>query len=449
MSTPAVPKQQFSHKRAVRAGMASFVGTTIEFYDFYVYATAAAIVFGPLFFPGADPVLGVLYSFGTYAVGFFFRPLGAVLFGHIGDQHGRRVSLVMTLVLMGVATTAVGLLPTYETAGTAAPVFLIILRALQGLAVGGEWGGAVLMSTENAPEKFKGFYGAFPQLGNPMGALLASLAFAALTINGTEFMLNGGWRIPFLLSAVLIAVGFWVRYRVEETVVFQQEVTVDAGSKRELPLKTAVRHNWRPMLLGMGLIPISTGGYYLVTTFATSYATEPAFGVGLSENLMLNILSVAALGELISTLFIGLLADRIGRKKTMFASLVLTSVLVMPLFLTMSSDNAVLMFILFTVFRIAMNGTWAPIASIMSQMFEPESRQTSLSVSYGVGNAVWAGLSPITATALYSWTGTIWSVIFLYIGMAVLSFVCLVLSPQIRDNVFDTDEEEPAVKTAR
>jgi MFS family permease len=186
MSIPAVKKQKFSHKRAVRAGCASFVGTTIEFYDFYVYATAAAIVFGPLFFPEADPIMGILLSFGTYAVGFLFRPLGAIVFGHIGDRRGRRVSLMMTLILMGAATTLVGLLPTYESVGPFAAVLLIVLRALQGLAVGGEWGGAVLMSTENAPEKLKGFYGSFPQLGNPMGALLASLIFSLLTINGSE-----------------------------------------------------------------------------------------------------------------------------------------------------------------------------------------------------------------------------------------------------------------------
>ncbi|MCT1856110.1 MFS transporter [Micrococcus luteus] len=447
MSTSPNPRQQFTHKKAVRAGMASFMGTTIEFYDFYVYATAAAIVFGPLFFPDADPILGVLYSFATYAVGFFFRPLGAVLFGHIGDRHGRRVSLVLTLVLMGVATTLVGLLPTYETAGALAPVLLIILRAMQGLAVGGEWGGAVLMSTESAPEKFKGFYGAFPQLGNPMGALLASLIFSALTVNGNEFLLNGGWRIPFLLSVVLIGIGFWVRYRVEETPVFQEEAAVDPAAHRELPLKLAIRRNWKAMLLGMGLIPVSTGGYYIVTTFATSYGTEPAFGIGISEHLMLNILSVAALGELVSTLFIGVMADRIGRKKTMGAALVLTSVLVMPMFLSMSPENPLLMFVLFTAFRIAMNGTWAPLASIMSQMFDAESRQSALSVSYGLGNAIWAGLSPVVATALFAATGTIWSVILLYMGMATLSMVCLVLAPQIRDNVFDVDHETPAAAT--
>ena len=437
-------RQTFSHRRALRAGSASFVGTSIEFYDFYIFATAAAIVFGPLFFPEADPILGVLFSFATYAVGFLFRPIGGIIFGHVGDKYGRRRSLIITLLLMGGATVAVGLLPTYETAGALAPVLLVILRAAQGIAVGGEWGGAVLMATENAPEKFKGFYGAFPQMGNPMGALLASGIFALLTINGTEFLLNGGWRIPFLLSVVLIGVAFWVRFRVEETPVFQQDIAdaSDNPLNHELPLKVALRQNWKAILLGMGLIPVSTGGYYLVTTFATSYATEPAFGVNMDANLFLNILSIAALAELISSLFIGLVADRIGRKRTMFIALVSTSLLIAPMFLTMDPSNALLMVILFAVFRVLMNGTWVPMASIMSQMFNAEARQTSLSFSYNLGNAIFAGFSPVVATALFNWTGNIWSVIVLYIAFAVLSMICLSLAPQIRDHVFDSDDEE-------
>ncbi|HIW98817.1 MAG TPA: MHS family MFS transporter [Candidatus Nesterenkonia stercoripullorum] len=441
---PSSPsRQKFSHRRALRAGSASFVGTSIEFYDFYIFATAAALVFGPLFFPGSDPILGVLFSFATYAVGFFFRPLGAIIFGHVGDKYGRRRSLVWTLVLMGTATVAVGLLPTYETAGVLAPVLLVIVRAAQGLAVGGEWGGAVLMSTENAPEKLKGFYGAFPQMGNPMGALMASGIFALLTMNGTDFLLDGGWRIPFLLSIVLIGVGFWIRYRVEETAVFEQDVAASAADSgpAEMPLKSALKRNWKAILLGMGLVPVSTGGYYIVTTFATSYGTEPAFGVNLDENLVLNILTVAALAELLSTLFIGMLADRIGRKRTMFAALVLTSLLVAPLFLSMHPDNVVMMFVVFALFRILMNGTWAPIASILSQMFDVEARQTSLSVSYNVGNAIFAGLAPVTATALFNWTGTVWSVVGLYVAMAVMSMMCLVLAPQIRDSAFDVDDD--------
>lgn len=444
MSNASSPqRQQFSHKRALRAGFASFAGTSIEFYDFYVFATAAAIVFGPLFFPESDPILGVLFSFATYAVGFLFRPLGGIIFGHVGDKYGRRKSLVITLLLMGGATVAVGLLPTYETVGVWAPILLVILRAAQGIAVGGEWGGAVLMATENAPEKLKGFYGAFPQMGNPMGALMASGIFAVLTINGTEFLLSGGWRIPFLLSIVLIGVGFWVRFRVEETPVFEQDVAAlnQERSVSELPLKASLKRNWKAILLGMGLIPISTGGYYLVSTFATSYGTEPAFGVGIDANLMLNILTVAALAELISSLFIGLIADRLGRKQTMFLALLLTSILIAPMFLTMHPDNAIIMFVLFAVFRMLMNGTWVPMASIMSQMFDAEARQTSLSFSYNFGNAIFAGFAPVTATALFNWTGSIWSVIVLYISLAIMSMICLSFVPQLRDNVFESDDQ--------
>lgn len=430
--------QEFSHRRALRAGVASFVGTAIEFYDFYVFATAAALIFGPLFFPDIEPGLAVLASFATYATGFLVRPLGGILFGHIGDRLGRQRSLVLTLLLMGVATTLVGVLPTYETIGFMAPVLLVFLRLMQGLAVGGEWGGAVLMSVENAPERFKGFYGAFPQLGNPMGALMATGIFSLLTLGGTDFLMEWGWRIPFLLSAVLIAVGFWVRNRIEETPVFERELKrrkAEPEVKKELPLKVALRNNWRTILIGIGLIPISTGGYYIVTTFATAYATgDPLF---FDETLILNILTVAAFCELVSTLFIGMAADKFGRKKTMAIGLIGTSVLVIPMFLTMSTGPIWLMFVLFALVRVVMNATWAPLASIMSQMFDVESRQTSLSLSYSTGNAIWAGLSPLVATSLFLATGTIWSVIFLFIGLAVLSLISLAFTPQIKDYVFD------------
>ena len=259
-----------THSRARRAGFAAFVGTTIEWYDVYVYATAAALVFGPLFFPSDDPLAETAAAFATFAIAFLVRPFGGILFGHIGDKLGRRVSLVITLLLMGVATVLVGCLPTYETIGIMAPILLILLRALQGLAVGGEWGGAVLMSVEHAPEKSKTFYGGFTQLGNPAGALLASGIFAIMSRFGDDFIINGGWRIPFLLSIVLIGVGLWVRYRVEESPVFEQKIE---GRQQSMPLAFALRNNWKPILLGIGLLPISTGGYYLATTFATAYAT--------------------------------------------------------------------------------------------------------------------------------------------------------------------------------
>ncbi|MEN0024603.1 MAG: MFS transporter, partial [Microbacterium sp.] len=213
-----------THSKARRAGIAAFVGTTIEWYDFYVYATAAALVFGPLFFPSGDRLAETAAAFATFAVAFLVRPLGGIIFGHIGDKLGRRVSLVITLLLMGVATVLVGCLPTYENIGILAPILLILLRAIQGLAVGGEWGGAVLMSVEHAPEKSKTFYGGFTQLGNPAGALLASGIFAIMSRGGEDFIIDGGWRIPFLLSIVLVGVGLWVRYRVEESPVFEKKI---------------------------------------------------------------------------------------------------------------------------------------------------------------------------------------------------------------------------------
>lgn len=434
--------KEFSHRRALRAGFASFVGTSIEFYDFYVYATAAALYFGPLFFPEVDPALGILASFATYATGFLVRPLGGILFGHIGDRLGRRLSLVLTLLLMGVATVLVGVLPTFAAIGFAAPILLVLMRVAQGLAVGGEWGGAVLMATENAPERFKGFYGSFPQLGNPMGALLATGVFALLTLGGEEFMMDWGWRIPFLLSAVLIAVGFWVRYAVEETPVFEAELEKREEQqivKRELPLKAALRKNWRAILIGMGLIPISTGGYYIVTTFATAYSTGDP--INLNETLILNVLSVAAFFELVSTLFIGMLADRMGRKRVMQIGLITTAVLIVPMFLTIGHAPEWLLFVLFALVRVAMNATWAPLAAIMSQLFDPDARQTSVSISYSTGNAIWAGFSPLIATALFLWTGTVWSVIVFFIALTVISIVCLAIAPQRRDHVFDPHTE--------
>ncbi len=446
MNTHSSGLQTFSHRRAIRAGSASFVGTMIEFYDFYIFATAAALVFNTVFFPEIDPIAGVLASFATYAIGFAFRPLGSVIFGHIGDRFGRRVSLVLTLLTMGVATTLVGVLPSYATAGLLAPILLLILRLFQGIAVGGEWGGAVTIAVENAPNRFKGFYGAFPQAGNPAGALLSSGIFGLLAINGSDFLQNGGWRIPFLLSAVLIGVGFWVRYRVEESPAFEKENA--EAAKDEWPLRTAVVKNWKYLLLGAGLIPISTGGYYIVTTFATAYGTEPSFGVGIAENELLTVLTIASFFEFVSTLLIGALADRIGRKTTMLAGLVLSAIFVVPMFLTMSPDNFMLMIVLFTIVRVLMNGTWAPLASILAQIFHPKARQTSISVSYSVGNAIWAGLAPVTATALYTATGTIWGPLGLYFGLTLISIICVILAPQRRDAVFEQDVSQSTATDA-
>jgi MFS family permease len=424
---------QFSHQRARKAGFAAFVGTTIEWYDFYIYATAAALVFGELFFPEGNRLVGVAAAFGAYAVGFFVRPLGGVIFGHLGDRIGRRPTLVLTLVLMGLSTMLVGFLPTYAAIGVAAPILLVLLRVLQGLAVGGEWGGAVLMAVEHAPEKYKTFYGGFAQLGNPAGALGATAVFALISAQGDDFMENGGWRIPFLLSVLLIAVGFWIRYRVEESPVFQQQIE-GHQEKQRLPLAFALRNNWKPILLGIGLLPVSTGGYAIATTFATAYGTDP--GVDVSETLILSALSVASFIELLATLPTAWLGDRWGRKRVMFGGLVGSALVIAPVFLALEAHSELMIYVFFVLVRLTMTATYAPVATILAQMFVPEARYTSLSIAYGTGAAIWAGLSPVTATFLFAATGTVWSVIAFYIALTIISMVCLVLAPQ--------HKEEPA-----
>lgn len=414
--------------RARRAGLAAFVGTTIEWYDFYVYATAAALVFGPLFFPSGDRLTETASAFATFAVAFLVRPIGAIIFGHVGDKWGRRVSLVITLLLMGIATVLVGCLPTYETAGALAPVLLILLRTLQGLAVGGEWGGAVLMSVEHAPEKSKTFYGGFTQLGNPAGALLASGIFAILSRVGEGYIQNGGWRIPFLVSVVLVGVGLWVRYRVEESPVFEEKVE---GRKQSTPLLYALRVNWLPILLGIGILPISTGGYYLATTFATAYGTSSS--VGLSEQFILDAMTVASFVEFLVTLPVAWLGDKWGRKTIMYIGLITSVLAFTPFLLLMPGRVEPLIFLLASLVRVAMSATYAPIAAILAQMFRPQARYTSVSLSYGVGAAIWAGFSPWFATQLIAITDNIWSVIIMFTGMAILAGVCTRFAPQHSD----------------
>lgn len=417
-----------THSRARRAGFAAFVGTTIEWYDFYVYATAAALVFGPLFFPSDDPLAETAAAFATFAIAFLVRPFGGILFGHIGDKLGRRVSLVITLLLMGIATVLVGCLPTYETIGIMAPILLILLRALQGLAVGGEWGGAVLMSVEHAPEKSKTFYGGFTQLGNPAGALLASGIFAIMSRFGEDFIINGGWRIPFLLSIVLIGVGLWVRYRVEESPVFEQKIE---GRQQSMPLAFALRNNWKPILLGIGLLPISTGGYYLATTFATAYATGAP--ISISEQVILDAMTLASFIEFVVTLPVAWLGDKWGRKNVMYIGLVTSVLTFTPFMLLLPGRIEPLIFLFASLVRIAMSATYAPIAAILAQMFRPQARYTSIALSYGVGAAIWAGFSPWFATQLIAWTGDVWSVIAMFTGMAVLAGICTRLAPQHSD----------------
>ncbi|WP_129661240.1 MFS transporter [Rothia halotolerans] len=427
-------------KQARKAAFAAFIGTAIEWYDFYIYAFSVTLVFNVLFFPeGTDRLTAIAAGFGAAAVGFFARPLGAVVFGHIGDRFGRRPALVLTLSIMGAATFLIGVLPTYASVGVMAPILLVVLRFLQGLAVGGEWGGAVLMSVEHADERKKTFYGSFTQLGNPAGALMAtSLLSLLIGITGEEGYLDFAWRIPFLLSALLVIVGFVVRWTVEESPVFETETAALKAQavRQRAPLVDALRRNWRTLLLGIGALPVAVGGYYLTTTFATTYATDPS--VGLPEILILNALSVASIVELCATVLFGWLGDRIGRKTVIISGSILVAVLGIPMFLTLGGGNVALIFVMFALMRFAMSATYGPMATAMSQMFRPLARYTSISVAYQAAGAIFGGLSPIAATLMFQATGSIWPIIGLLAGMCALGAICLAAAPQYVDDVDET-----------
>lgn len=445
----AITTQPPGHARALKAGLASVVGTTIEWYDFYVYATAAAIVFPQVFFPEIDHALGTLASFGTYAVAYFMRPLGGIIFGHIGDKLGRKKALTLTLFIMGVATVLVGCLPGYAAIGIAAPILLIVLRIAQGLAVGGEWGGASLMSVESAPPKFKNFYGGFTQLGNPLGALLASGAFWILAGMGDEVLLTWGWRIPFLFSIVLIGVGIWVRYRVEETPVFEEKIE---GHTQSTPILFALRNNWLPILLGFCIIAMSSGGYVIATVFVQNFATSPE--VGLPADVILGAMTIASFVEAIVTLPLALLGDKWGGKRIIILGSLLSFVAVIPLVLVIQNHQVTLIYIFVSVIRITLSGAWAPLSTVMTQMFRPQARYTSMSLSYGIGAAVWGGLSPAIATGLIAITGTFWSAIWFFGFLALIAIVGTWFAPQHSDSAPVTGSFNPrldttAIKTPR
>lgn len=433
----------YDKKRAVRAGLGAFVGTTIEWYDFYIYATAAALVFPSVFFPEQDRALGTIAAFLTSAIAFFVRPLGGAIFGHIGDKIGRRPALVLTLVIMGLATVGVGVLPSYAALGVMAPILLLVMRAVQGLAVGGEWGGAALMSVESAPRHQRVFFGGFTQIGNPAGALLSSGAFYLISLGGDEFMQGWGWRIPFLGSAILILVGFWVRRRVEESPVFEEKVE---GREQSFPLKFALINNWWPILLGIFILPIPLGFYYLATTFIQNYATSPE--VGISAQHVLLAMTIASFIEFAVTLPLAYLGDRWGGKTMMYIGIFGSLLTMIPLLLVIGGGQVAMMYILVSAVRVLMSATWAPLATVMAQMYRPQARYTSMSLAHGIGAAIWGAFPPVAAVWLLDQTGTAWSVVVLAGALALINAVAMFLAPQHSDAAPVTGSFTPRTDTS-
>jgi MFS family permease len=421
--------------QARKASGAAFIGTTIEWYDFFAYATAAALVFGDLFFPnaGSNPMIGVLYAMATYAVGFFTRPLGAIVFGHLGDRLGRRSALVFTLVLMGAATFLIGVLPTYAQIGWMATLLLVVLRLLQGFAVGGEWGGAATLSVEHAPAHRRMFFGSFTQLGSPAGALLSTFAFYLVSLLGDDALQAWAWRLPFLVSVVLIGVGLVVRLRVEESPQFLalRATEESSGTTQAVPLKDIFASGKAALLAGVGALALATGGYYIIVTLLLSYGTET---VGLESSFLLTGLTIAAAAEVVTLPFAGWAADRWGAKPVVNVGVVVSVVLIAPMFYTLDSGNVLVIYGLMALLRcVGQSCSYGPMAGVLAELFPARTRYTGASVAYQVAGMIFGGFSPIVGAAiLAAMGGEPAGLVAFFIALCALTSISMIYVARLR-----------------
>ncbi|MFI0514185.1 MFS transporter [Streptomyces sp. WSLK1-5] len=409
-----------------RLAAASLAGTAIEFYDFFVYGTAAALILGPLFFPAFSPVAGTLAAFGTFGVGFVARPLGSALFGHIGDRHGRRPVLVVSLLLTGAATVAVGCVPTYDTIGVAAPLLLVVLRFLQGLGLGGEWGGAVLLTAEHAPAGRRGLWTSFPQVGPALGFLLANGVVLALSAALSEAQFAAwGWRVPFWAAGVLAAAGLWLRSSLPESPGF-----LEIDDHARVPLAEVLRDHGRLVLLTAGGLAVGYAIFYAVTTWSLAYGTER---LGVSRTVMLSCIMAAVLVKGALTPVAALLGDRYGRRPLCLAGCAAAALWMFPMVALLATGEPLLMFLGFLGAMIAFISMFAVIAAYLPELYEPRVRCTGAAVGYNLGGVVGGALTPLVATALVEHGGRVpWGVGAYLTGVALLSLGCFALLPETR-----------------
>jgi len=412
----------------VRASTAAFVGTMIEWYDFYIYATAAALVFGKLFFPSATGFYGTLAALGTFAVGFFARPLGGVIFGHIGDRIGRKKSLVITLVMMGTVTVLIGLLPTYASIGFWAPVLLILLRIVQGIAVGGEWGGAVLMAGEHSPDRSKRtFFASFAQLGSPAGLILSMLMFKLVTSLDDEAFLGWGWRVPFLFSAVLLVVGFLIRLSVNESPDFLAEKQAQAQRARpaQAPLAQVLRGAPRLLALAVGANVLGIAGFYFTNTFMIAYTTQYA---GLSRAVILDCLLVVSIMQFLITPLAAYIASRIGNLRFLGATALASIFTPYVMFNLVDQGSLASITLGVGVAVLFMGAYYAVIAGYVSDSFPTGIRYTGISLAYQLSGAIFGGLTPLLGTVLAeNFKGEWWPLAVLFSAISLLSLVSVLL----------------------
>ncbi|MBS0877599.1 MULTISPECIES: MFS transporter [unclassified Tatumella] len=411
--------------------IASLVGTAIEFFDFYIYATAAVIVFPHIFFPQGDATVATLQSLATFAIAFVARPIGSAVFGHFGDRIGRKATLVASLLTMGISTVVIGLLPGYSTIGVAAPLLLALARFGQGLGLGGEWGGAALLATENAPARKRAFYGSFPQLGAPIGFFFANGTFLLLSwlLTDQQFM-DWGWRVPFILSAVLVIIGLYVRVSLHESPVFDK--VKQENKQVKVPIATLLSEHFGATIIGTFIMLATYTLFYIMTVYSMSFGTAPApAGLGFSRNSFLWMLMIAVIGFGITIPLAGIMADRFGRRRTMIAItlLIIAFALLFPALLGSGSSWLVMLFLL-TGLSI-MGLTFGPMGALLPELFPTEVRYTGASFSYNLSSILGASVAPYIATWLNAKYG-LFAVGLYLASMAVLTLLALVLSKETR-----------------
>jgi MFS transporter, MHS family, shikimate and dehydroshikimate transport protein len=424
--------ERASHDRPVSpvsiklVAFASLIGTAVEWYDFYLYGTAAALVFNRLYFPTFDPLTGTLAAFSTYALGFVARPIGGIVIGHYGDRIGRKSMLVLTLLIMGVATFGIGLLPTYAQIGPWAPVGLVILRVAQGFGVGGEWGGAVLMAVEHAPAGSRGFYGSWPQMGVPAGLLLSTAMFAVVSRLADDQFLSWGWRVPFLLSIFLVGIGLVIRLRMLETPAFLRVKETRAESQR--PIVEVLRTHRRAVLLAIGARLVENGAFYIYTVFVLVYGTQK---VGIDRPTLLNGILLAAGCLLVAIPICGWLSDRLGRRPVYLFGACFTALFAYPLFWLLDTGSTPLVWLALAVVLVFGHAPmYGPQAAFFSELFDPRVRYSGASLGSQLSSVLAGGLSPFIATTLLPYgRGALAAYI---IAMAIVTIVAVVAAAETR-----------------
>ncbi|EKS6938597.1 MFS transporter [Enterobacter roggenkampii] len=409
--------------------IASLTGSAIEWFDYFLYGTAAALVFNKIFFPMVDPVIGLILSYLSFSLTFFIRPIGGVLFAHIGDRIGRKKTLVLTLSLMGGATVMIGLLPTYEMIGLWAPALLILMRIIQGMGIGGEWGGALLLAYEYAPEKRKGFFGSIPQAGVTIGMLMATFIVSLMTLFSEEDFLSWGWRIPFLLSSVLVLLGLWIRKDIDETPDFQKVKA--SGQVAKAPLRDTLKHHWREVLIAAGLKVVETAPFYIFSTFVVSYATSTL------TYQKSQALEAVTLGALVATLMIplmGLLSDKVGRQRMYAISVFVLGLFIVPWFMLLNTGTT-WGIVLATV--IAFGVLWAPVTAVLgtlcSEIFSANVRYTGITLGYQLGAALAGGTAPLIATGLLAKYDGDWVPVAWYLAVTVtISLIAIFCASRVK-----------------